>query len=284
MVAVRAFSDDLPSPIDTLERHLRDGGVSLVQAVFENTFFASPDAVRARSPYFPGHARRSREHYPGLDIGAAAEWEGQPVKLGSNGRAQMAWEKYSGWPIQRGSGYGVRHIWGHPWDPIAFTAGWNLAYMPFWAGMLTEDQHPHPLVQLAIKQAGWELYFRTDPVCAPPAFVDDPGLDLDEVLGDQPLLIATSPPKSTAARGRAPVELNGLGPADAVIAIRRQLGNSWSNLRKAVQALQGVDHEPFGTPNVEATSKSHVRRIMRETGLGLTELSAVIEKLAPPAR
>ena len=281
-MAVRVFSGDLPSPIETLERHLLDGGVSLVQAVFENTFFPDPDAVRNRSPYFPGHARRSREHYPGLDIGAAALWEGLAVKLGSNGRAQMAWEKYSGRSIQRGSGYGVRHIWGHPWDPNAFTAGWNLAYMPFWAGMLTEDQHPHPLVQLAVKRAGWDLYFRSDPVCTPPSFVANPGLDLDDVLGEQPLLIAAPPMRVAAGRPSEPVDLSGLSSADAVIAIRRKVGNSWSNLRKAVRALQGRDYEPFGTPNVEANSKSHVRRIIRETGLDLTELAELIEQLAPP--
>ena len=154
--------------------------------------------------------------------------------------------------------------------------------MPFWAGMLTEDQHPHPLVQLAVKQAGWELYFRGDPVCDPPSFVDDPGLDLDGVLGDQPLLIAAPPKRVAAGSPPEPVDLNGLGPADAVIAVRRKVGNSWSNLRKAVRALQGRDHEPCGSPNVEANSKSHVRRIMRETGLDLTELAELIEQLAPP--
>ena len=59
---------------------------------------------------------------------------------------------------------------GHPWNPDAFTAGWNLCYMPFWAGMLTEDQHPLPELQLAIKQASWDLYFQDNQVCEPPDF------------------------------------------------------------------------------------------------------------------
>ena len=87
----------------------------------------------------------------------------------------MAWEKYTGFKLARGSGYGVRHIWGEPWNPDAFTAGWNLCYMPYWAGMLTEDQHQYPPLKKAIQQASWELYFEADPVCAPLDFVEDTG-------------------------------------------------------------------------------------------------------------
>lgn len=262
--------------------------MTLVQAVFENTFFVHPDSVRARTPYFPTFARKSRHHYPGLESGAAADWHGQPVKLDTNSRAQKAWEKYSGRAIVRSSGYGVRHIWGNPWDPVGFTAGWNLAYMPFWAGMLTEDQHPHPLVQTAIKQAGWELFFRDNPVCDQPDFVGDPGLDLDEVLDGQPLLVMEARSVGDAMSDGRGAQLAGdqrlIGnDLDArVVAIRRELGNSWSNLRKAVAALQNLDHEPFGTRNVENNSKSHIRRILRETGTDLVDLAETIERLAPP--
>ncbi|OGR10051.1 MAG: hypothetical protein A2341_05420 [Deltaproteobacteria bacterium RIFOXYB12_FULL_58_9] len=83
----------------------------------------------------------------------------------------------------------MRHIWGNPWDPQAFTAGWNLTYMPYWAGMLTEEQHCHDLLQQAIRQASWNLYFAADPVCPPPDYVTNPGLDLKQILGDTPLLV-----------------------------------------------------------------------------------------------
>ena len=73
----------------------------------------------------------------------------------------MAWERYTGRKLSRGSGYGVRHIWGEPWNPYFYTAGWNLCYMPFWAGMLTEAQHPHEKLPDAIQQASWDLYFGT---------------------------------------------------------------------------------------------------------------------------
>ena len=61
--------------------------------------------------------------------------------------------------------------------------------MPFWAGMLTEDQHPHQDLMQAVRQASWDLYFRENPVCQPLYFVADPGLDLGAILGEQPLLI-----------------------------------------------------------------------------------------------
>jgi len=279
VVAVRVLEGELPQPIETLERHFRDGGVTLIRAVFENTFFATPESVRDRCPYFPEFARKSRDHYPSLDKGGLGEWQGRQVKLDDNRRAQMAWVKYSGRPIARRSGYGVRHVWGHPWDPDAFTAGWNLAYMPFWAGMLTEDQHPHEGVQVAIKQASWDLYFRDDPVCAGPDYVSDPGEDLAVILGGQPLLAldpGRRPPEVRAETGSAIS-----GPAEQVAELRRRLRASWSNLGKATRALRGLDHEPFGTANLESNSKSHVRRMMRETGLELEELARFVDELSP---
>ena len=84
VVEMRTFTGDFPSPIATLERLFREGGTTLVRAVFENTFFVSPEAVRAITPYFPGHARKSREHYPKLDKGENALWQGHPVKLDDN--------------------------------------------------------------------------------------------------------------------------------------------------------------------------------------------------------
>ena len=191
MVKTRIHQGDFVSPVVALEGYLRDGGTTVVQAAFEHSYFAHPDRVRGNTPLYPDRARLSRKHYPKLDKGARARWEGREVVLDDNSKAQQAWARYSGRPIQRATGYGVRHVWGHPWDPEAFTAGWNLCYMPFWAGMLTERQHPHPVLESAIRQAAWELYFRDDPVCTPPEFVTDPGIDLDSILCRQPLLILT---------------------------------------------------------------------------------------------
>ncbi|MDQ3281703.1 MAG: hypothetical protein M3Q69_09845 [Acidobacteriota bacterium] len=71
-------------------------------------------------------------------------------------------------------------------------------------------------------------------------------------------------------------------PAGRVIAIRKASNASWSNLRKAIAAISGLPHEPFGSTNVESTSKSVVRRMMRETALTVDQLSVIVEQLAVP--
>ncbi len=186
---IESWQGPLPSPIDALEQLLQQGSSTIVRAAFQYSFFAHPDAVRRRTPWYPGRARTSREHYPGGNRGDTARWQDRSVTLGDNAYAQHAWANYTGRPIERRSGFGVRHIWGNPWDPGAFTAGWNLCYMPFWAGMLTEKQHPHPQLEAAVRQAAWNLYFRVDPVCEPPEFVNDPGIDLAHLLGTQPIRV-----------------------------------------------------------------------------------------------
>ena len=143
--------------------------------------------------------------------------------------------------------------------------------MPFWAGMLTERQHPHPELEKAVRQAAWDLYFRADSVCDPPDFVTDPGIDLDAILDGQPILLLVG---ASAPTGRQSLPAGASGDEiDARIReIRKSTNQSWSNLRKAVLSLQGKPHDPFGTRNVEATARSVVRRIGRETGLGLVVL------------
>ena len=71
--------------------------------------------------------------------------------------------------------------------------------MPFWAGMLTEQQNRHPALEEAVRQAAWDLFFRHDPVCAPPDFVTNPGIDLDAILRGQPILVL---PKRTIRANR----------------------------------------------------------------------------------
>ena len=207
MIHFRIQSEELVRPIQSLEYYFREGGNSILQAAFEHTYFVHPEAVRNRTPYFPNRARRSREHYPGIEKGQRTTWEagdGREIVLDDNSRAQMAWQKYSGHELLRQSGYGVRHIWGNTHSPDAFTAGWNLCYMPFWAGMLTEEQHPYPLLQKAIRQASWDLFFTNTPVCTPPDFVSNQGVNLDTLLNESPLLVLyrESPSNSSqSARG-----------------------------------------------------------------------------------
>ena len=275
MTRTRIHTGDLVPPIQSLDGYLQKGGVTIIQAAFEHSFFAHPDKVRAKTPWYPERARRSREHYPGLNKGDCATWKGRRVRLDDNSFAQRAWESYSGRRLERQSGYSVRHVWGHPWNPDAFTAGWNLCYMPFWAGMLTEDQHRHPELERAVRQAAWDLYFRENPVCDPPEFVEDPGVDLYSILGEQPLLILAGTTTGMTTSALSPDSSNAEVVA-RVKEIRKDSHQSWSNIRKATRSLQGKEHDPFGTPNVEASTKSTVRRIQRETGLSLSQLEDLL--------
>ena len=203
MARTRIHTGELVPPIQALEGYLQKGGVTILRAAFEHSFFVDPVAARSRTPYFPNRARFSRKRYPGKRKGDRAIWSGREVVLDDNAYAQQAWEHYTGRRIYRGSGYGVRHVWGNPWNPDAFTAGWNLCYMPFWAGMLTEGQHPHPKLRQAVQQASWDLFFRDNPECTLPDFVGDPGMDLDAVLGDQPLLILKGETDTAPPPGRS---------------------------------------------------------------------------------
>ena len=272
-----------------MEEYFLRAGVTIIQAAFGHSYFIHPDSVRSKTPYFPERARYSRQNYPGATKGQKVVWarDGREVVIDDNQHAQLAWERYSGHGLARGTGYSVRHIWGHPWDPDAFTAGWNLCYMPFWAGMLTEGHHPHEGLELAVRQASWDLYFRNNRVCEPPDFVEDPGLDLPALLGGQPVLIlhegaraGTQRPRTsvhTGPKGANPVTPRGTIP-ERVRAIRSQTHQSWSNIFKAARSLQGLYHEPFGTLNVENFAKSCVRRIHRETGLSFAEIEALLNE------
>ena len=269
------------SPIESLEGYIVAAGSSLVRATFEHSYFVEPERVRERTPYYPTHARTSNEHYPGLNKTDHANWsgDGRRVRLDDNSRAQIAWERYTRMPIQRRSGYTLRHIWGHPWDPDAFTAGWNLCYMPFWAGELTEDQHPHPDLVQAIRQASWDLYFRDNPVCEPPAFVQDPGIDLDSILGGQPLRIMHR--ESSRSGGRGQTATSSIVGAEASVIdqvkdIRRKASRSWVNIYEGARLLQDKEHTPFNSKKTESNAKSCVRKIYREVGLSYTEIEDLL--------
>ncbi|WP_148281355.1 hypothetical protein [Corallococcus macrosporus] len=263
-----------------LEDMIVAAGTTIVRIAFAHSFFVSIDAVRARTPYFPNVARKSRQHYPGLDKGATAIWQGREVELDFNHWAQSAWQKYTGRQIARKSGYGVRHIWGHPWDPNAYTAGWNLCYMPFWVGMLTEEQHPHPLLERAIRQASFDLFFREQPVCDPPAFVGDQGLDLVEFLGDQPILLLTRSARPMGVKPAAiAASIAGDDPRATVRSLRKAANKSWTSLQAAARELLGEPHTPFNSPNVRSTAKSTVRRMAKATGLSLPALRDLLDSM-----
>ncbi len=232
-VGRRIHSEELVPAIQSLEDYFRDGRASIVQAAFQHTYFIHPKAVLTRTPFSPDRARRSREHYPGVDKGQRTFWkagDGREIILDDNSRAQLAWQGYTGHKLARGSGYGVRHIWGNTHNPEAFTAGWNLCYMPFWAGMLTEDQHPHPELRQAIRQASWDLFFSGIPVCEPLEFVSNPGVDLGDILDGTPLLImslepAKATPRTSAHRDtegpKLPITLEPRNAEDFKIALLR---------------------------------------------------------------
>ena len=281
MVTIEKRRGVLMKPVDALEGYLAAGGTTILRAAFEHSFFVDPARVRAKTPWFPDRARTSHEHYPGKTRGQRAVWpgDGRVVTLSDNTKAQQAWKRYTG-RLERGSGYSVRHIWGHPWDPDAFTAGWNLCYMPFWAADLTEEQLDYPLLQQVVRQAAWDLFFDNDPVCSPPGFVKDPGMDLDSLLGAQPLLILEPKPDQPATPNRPAMPLPA-GSTDRermerIKEIKKQTHRSWLNICAAVKALQDKPHEPFGTPKVAARSKSVVRSIQRETGLDPASLERLL--------
>lgn len=124
------------------------------------------------------------------------------------------------------------------------------------------------------------MFFRDDPVCATPDYVSDPGLDLAELLADQPLLLLAPSVSTTRAPRQRKRDYADDSVEEIVRAIRTERHHSWSNIRKAVASLQGLTHPPFGTINVANSAKSDVRKMLRETGLDLESLSLVIEQLA----
>lgn len=158
------------------------GEPALLRAAINASFFLAPEKVTHVSRY-PNYARHSRAHYPGSSKGDTVEVGGVAITLDFNHKAQDTWREASGLFVRR-SGYGVRHIWGFASNPTAYTATWNLCYMPFWAGMMTEDQHPFELLAKVVQQISFDLYFRNGPVAEHhrPSFIKDPGLDLETTL------------------------------------------------------------------------------------------------------
>ena len=135
------------SAIESLENYFRNAGSSLIRAAFAHTYFVHPDKVRERTPFFHDRARFSREHYPGLPKGSFSTWsgDGRSVRLDDNQYAQSAWEQYTGTRIARGSGYGLRHIWGHPWDLMHLPQAGTSAICPSGPACLLRDSTAIPI-------------------------------------------------------------------------------------------------------------------------------------------
>ena len=66
---------------------------------------------------------------------------------------------------------------------------------------------------------------------------------------------------------------------DIIRAIRSDRHQSWKNLRKAVRAQLGLPHEPFGTANVAAHSRSTVRKMQREAGVSWEHLLEILDSM-----
>lgn len=83
-VNFRICTEDLVPAIRSLEDYFREGGTTIVQAAFKHTYFIDPEAVRKKTPYYENRARRSREHYPGIDKGKETKWkagDGSPLLI-----------------------------------------------------------------------------------------------------------------------------------------------------------------------------------------------------------
>lgn len=68
------------------------------------------------------------------------------------------------------------------------------------------------------------------------------------------------------------------GNVERVRGIRNQSHQSWSSISKAVRSLQGLNHEPFGTPDVENSAKSCARKIRSETGLTFAGIEILLDE------
>ena len=111
MPNMRIHTEDLTSPIKSLEEYFRKGGVSIIQAAFEHSYFVDPEAVRAKTPYYPDRARRSGIYYPKKTKGQHTIWygDGRQVILDVNLRHTWLGNDIQGasWRIALPTEYGT---------------------------------------------------------------------------------------------------------------------------------------------------------------------------------
>ena len=112
-------------------------------------------------------------------------------------------------------------------------------------------------------------------------FIEDMGVNLDSLSSHQPSSVSDS--ETLNREGTPPQTVSELVDIEneafeRMKGVRAQTHQSWVNIRKGVQALQGKPHKDFGTPNVGNTAKSCVRRISKETGLSLAQIENVLDE------
>ena len=66
---------------------------------------------------------------------------------------------------------------------------------------------------------------------------------------------------------------------DIVTRIKRDSHRSWDNLKNAVRAIMGC-HYSFNEPKVEASSKTAVRNMQKETGLSWADLKGLLDSIS----
>ena len=88
--------------------------------------------------------------------------------------------------------------------------------------------------------------------------------------------VASSSGRRKTSKSFGPTTTN---TTDIIRAIRADRHQSWKNLRKAVRAQLGLPHEPFGTANVAAHSRSTVRKMQREAGVSWEHLLEILDSM-----
>src|SRR5207247_1876119 len=92
------------------------------------------------------------------------------------------------------TGYHIAHVFHRASDPIFNTAGWNLAAVPGFLKLFTEEQDKIDLLHDVLQQAAFNLYFKDLTLGIDvPVSVSDRGIDLCKLCpGWTPRLYANS--------------------------------------------------------------------------------------------
>ncbi|MBD64741.1 MAG: hypothetical protein CME62_06015 [Halobacteriovoraceae bacterium] len=154
----------------------------VILMMLNSTLFIHPEVVRETPVKFPNAVRESNEYHAGVKRRQKSIWMGEEVSVHDNSKARLAFGQYANL-VMKGKhrnvpiGLHVTHIWERVFDPEFFTAGWNICLMPDFLKIYTEKQSGTDYIARCLKQAGFDLYFKSG-VVAPNEYVVDPGIDL----------------------------------------------------------------------------------------------------------